>query len=199
MSIVIETRRLDAISHQAPDMRKRFATLLLLAAIAAAAEVVVDADGTSAAPPWLGGFTEDAMDKITSVRDQIKSLSFLKELVDGTLPEEKFAFYLVQDAHYLRQYSKVLAMLAARAPQPNITQTMSRAADMALFVEGALHEGFLSNLSPSLQGIRETPPSPTCSAYTDMLTSRAHAAPYEVAFAAALPCYTLYCEVTDYH
>ena len=43
-----------------------------------------------------------------------------------TLPEEKFAFYLVQDAHYLRQYSKVLAMLAARAPQAQQNITPSR-------------------------------------------------------------------------
>ena len=171
-----------------------------LVGLAAAVEVAVAAADASVTPagklPWLnGGFTESAMARLAGLREQILSLPFLNELTAGTLPEEKFAFYLVQDSHYLRHYSKVLAMLAAKAPFPNITQTMSRAADMALFVEGALHEVFLSNLSPSLAGIRETGPSPTCSAYTDMLTSRAHAAPYEVAFAAALPCYTVYCEV----
>ena len=66
---------------------------------------------------------------------------------------------------------------------------------MTLVVEGALHEGFLSSLPASLAAVRDTNPSPTCASYTDYLTARAHASPYAVAFAAALPCYTIYCEV----
>ena len=37
-------------------------------------------------------------------------------LTDGTLPRDCFAFYVVQDALYLRDYAKTLAVVAAKAP-----------------------------------------------------------------------------------
>ena len=112
-------------------------------AAAGATEASVSAAGavSVAAPPWAqGGFTESAMANVSAVREQIKALPFLQELVAGTLPKASFAFYLTQDSLYLRQYSKVLAALASRAPTVAVTQNMARAADMALVVEGALHE-----------------------------------------------------------
>jgi thiaminase/transcriptional activator TenA len=175
-------------------------TLLSVSLAAAATEATVSAAGAAsvaAAAPWAqGGFTESAMANVSAVREQIKALPFLQELVAGTLPEASFAFYLTQDSLYLRQYSKVLAALASRAPTVAVTQNMARAADMALVVEGALHEGFLSSLSElSAEERRRTEPSPTCAAYTDYQQSRLAFSPYEVAFAAALPCYTIYAEV----
>jgi len=177
--------------------------LLSVSFAAAATEATVSAAGAAsvaAAAPWAqGGFTESAMANVSAVREQIKALPFLQELVAGTLPKASFAFYLTQDSLYLRQYSKVLAALASRAPTVAVTQNMARAADMTLVVEGALHEGFLSSLSElSAEERRRTEPSPTCAAYTDYQQSRLAFSPYEVAFAAALPCYTIYAEVGRY-
>jgi len=154
-------------------------------------------DSAGGAAPWeFGAFTEAAMANISSVRDRIKAMPFLQELVDGTLPKSTFAFYLTQDSLYLRQYAKVLAALASRAPTVEVTQNMARAADMALFVEGALHENFLSSLSElSAEERRRSEPSPTCLSYTSFMQSKLAFAPFEVAFAAALPCYTIYAEV----
>ena len=138
-----------------------------------------------------GGFTRSAMESC-SIRESIKELAFIKELCDGTLPQETFAFYLTQDSLYLREYSKVLAMLAAKAPRPEITQLMGSAANTALLVEGALHAVFLKGKGANAER------SPTCEGYTNFLTATAHSKPYEVAFAAAIPCYTIYCEVGEH-
>jgi len=147
--------------------------------------------------PWkVGGFTEEAMGHASGNRTRIKDLPFLAELIAGTLPADTFAFYLKQDSLYLREYSKVQASLASRAPTPAITQNMVRAADMALTVEGALHEVFLSKLSSeTIEERRLAEPSPTCAAYTNWMQAKVGFAAYEVAFAAAMPCYTVYAEV----
>ena len=131
------------------------------------------------------------MEKSARVREQIKDLDFLEELVAGTLPIETFHHYLAQDSLYLRQYSRVLALLAVRAPRPEITQLMASASNMTLVVEGALHENFLQGRGANAV------PSPTCEGYTNFLLANAHNRPYEVAFASAIPCYTIYCEVGE--
>lgn len=167
-----------------------------LLAYSNAEQVVVDASANVL--PWQapGEFTEMVTANVSATRTLIKQMPFLKELVAGTLPAETFAFYLTQDSLYLRQYSKVLANLASRGPTPEITQNMARSSDMTLVVEGALHEVFLSKLSSATANERrETPQSPTCAAYTDWMQARVAFAPYEVGYAAAIPCYTIYAEV----
>ena len=47
---------------------------------------------------------------------------FLTGLADGTLPEESFAFYVIQDALYLRDYARALAAVASRAPTASATR-----------------------------------------------------------------------------
>ena len=129
------------------------------------------------------------MDRCQSLRERIHDLAFLRELCAGTLPRETFTFYLVQDSLYLRAYSKVLALLAAKAPRPEVTQLMASASRITLLVEGALHADFLRGSGA------DAARSPTCEGYVNFLLATAHSAPYEVAFAAAIPCYTIYCEV----
>lgn len=40
---------------------------------------------------------------------------FVQGIADGSLPLEKFKFYMLQDAYYLKHYTKVLALAAAKA------------------------------------------------------------------------------------
>jgi thiaminase/transcriptional activator TenA len=174
------------------------ATCIQLLACASADSVVIDAQATVL--PWEpGGFTHEMMQNVSATRALIVRMPFLEELVAGTLPTDTFAFYLTQDSLYLRQYSRVLANLASRAPTAEIMQNMARASDMTLIVEGALHEGFLSKWSSATPDERRaTEQSPTCAAYTDWMQARVAFAPYEVGYAAAIPCYTIYAEVGRY-
>ncbi|MDT4912800.1 MAG: hypothetical protein QOC66_1928, partial [Pseudonocardiales bacterium] len=41
---------------------------------------------------------------------------FLTGLTDGSLPPAAFAYFLGQDAHYLRDYARALAVVGAKAP-----------------------------------------------------------------------------------
>ena len=46
----------------------------------------------------------------------IDALPFNTELAAGTLSRERFQGYIVQDALYLAQYSRILAIAGARGP-----------------------------------------------------------------------------------
>mmetsp|Transcript_49017 Transcript_49017/g.111649 ORF Transcript_49017/g.111649 Transcript_49017/m.111649 type:complete len:246 (+) Transcript_49017:76-813(+) len=143
-----------------------------------------------------GGFTQQAMDSVAGMRVKIKAMPFLSELVAGTLSPETFAHYLMQDHLYLREYGKVLKGLADKAITPEAKENMSRAAENITTVEGALHETFLTELSVlSAEEREKVEASPTCQGYTDFQQTLLASAPYEVAFASIMPCYTIYCEV----
>jgi thiaminase/transcriptional activator TenA len=60
--------------------------------------------------------TEELWAAIEDVYAEILDHPFLTGLTDGSLPREAFCFYVVQDAHYLREFARALAIAAARAP-----------------------------------------------------------------------------------
>ncbi|MCW2841362.1 MAG: thiaminase [Aeromicrobium sp.] len=119
---------------------------------------------------------------------------FVAGLTDGTLSEDVFVRYLVDDAHYLDRYARVLAGLAARAPDPEGIALLAGSAAGAIAAERDLHRRFLAprGLDPDRDVVPEA--SPTCVAYTGFLEQGA-TAPFDVALAAVLPCFRVYAEV----
>ncbi|HTI82169.1 MAG TPA: thiaminase II, partial [Acetobacteraceae bacterium] len=61
-------------------------------------------------------FSSDAWQRTAHLRQMIDRLPFNTELAAGTLSRERFQGYIVQDALYLSQYSRILAMAGARGP-----------------------------------------------------------------------------------
>ena len=62
------------------------------------------------------GFTNELWRSITSIYNEILTHPFLRGLTEGTLTEERFRFYILQDAFYLREYARALS-LTEFAPQ----------------------------------------------------------------------------------
>jgi thiaminase/transcriptional activator TenA len=140
-------------------------------------------------------FSQDAWQRIEGLHGAILDLPFNRELAAGTLARERFTFYLLQDAHYLTDFARALAVTAARAPEKDALIQLAGSARAAVVVERALHEGFFKDYGISPAEAAATEPSPTCAHYTDYLLALAHNAPYEVAVAALLPCFWIYWEV----
>jgi thiaminase (transcriptional activator TenA) len=126
---------------------------------------------------------------------QILPHPFLTRLLDGTLPEECFRFYVTQDALYLREYARCLALASAKAPSAYWCEMFAAHAQSALNVERSLHEGYFAGWGLDPAQIEATPPTPTTLAYTSYLLRVAHAAPFEEILGALLPCYWIYWEV----
>ena len=120
---------------------------------------------------------------------QILDLSFVRALGEGTLDEDLFAFYLDQDALYLRDYSRALATLSARADTAAAQVHWAAGAHEAIAAESQLHEGWLANRA------RLSGASPITMGYTNFLRASAAGDDYVVGAAAILPCYWLYEEV----
>jgi thiaminase (transcriptional activator TenA) len=125
----------------------------------------------------------------------IVSHPFVTGLTDGTLPADAFAFYVVQDAVYLRAYARALALVAARADDPTATEMFARHAAEAISVENQLHGSLLADLGidPALAASAE--PAPANLAYTSYLLAAAATGSYAEGIGAVLPCYWIYWEV----
>lgn len=120
---------------------------------------------------------------------------FVTGLEDGSLPHEAFSRYLVDDAHYLDRYARVLSQLSVRAVAPADVELFAVSAAGAVAAERALHTSWLGAHGIDPDGQQAPEPTATCRAYTGYLLEQAVSAPFDVAVAAVLPCFRVYAEV----
>lgn len=146
----------------------------------------------------MSEFTKHCWAETAALRDAILDLPFNRDLTEGTLSQERFQFYMIQDALYLEQYSRALSIAAAKAPDPDAMQRFAHAAEEALIVERALHGGFFEKFGVDPNEAAATEPSPTCYGYTNFLLSVAHVRSYEELVAAILPCFWIYWDVGNH-
>lgn len=120
---------------------------------------------------------------------KIIGLPFVRTLADGSLPEEKFIFYLQQDSLYVSNYARVLAHAALRLPEEDMRMEFLRFATVGVEFEQFLHKHYLRGNCLSDKDI-----SPVCLFYNSW--HRSHACdPVEVEAAGLLPCFTIYGKV----
>ena len=142
-----------------------------------------------------GSFTEGLWDGISDIYDAILAHPFITGLTDGTLPAESFAFFVMQDGLYLKQYAAALAAVASRAPTPGATRMFARHAADAVAVERELHATLLPELGISAADAAGAEPAPTNLAYTSYLLATVRGGSYAEGIGAVLPCYWIYWEV----
>ena len=136
--------------------------------------------------------SEELWDSISDVYSAILSHPFINGLTDGSLEEEKFRYYILQDHLYLREYGKALAILAAKADNREEAVIFATHASQAVETEMRLHGYFISLWKVDVSRIS---PSPTTLLYTSYLLSTVYSRPYYEGVAAVLPCYWIYMEV----
>lgn len=121
-----------------------------------------------------------------SVYQAILKLPFLHELADGSLPADKFRFYISQDNQYIDVYSRVLAHIASRLPRIADVETFLAFANGGVAVERGLHLEYNPDTSIGK--------SLACELYTSYLKARGDE-DVAVEAAAVLPCFWIYLEV----
>ena len=140
-------------------------------------------------------FTDTLWVSIEPIYAEILRHPFIVGLTDGSLSRQRFEFYAVQDALYLREFARALAIAAARAPKDDWIIMLTEHASGALRVERSLHEGFFREFELTAEAVAATPLAPTNLAYSDYLLAVAYGAPFHETLAALLPCYWIYWEV----
>ncbi len=140
-------------------------------------------------------FFDEASERTRALQAMIAELPFLKELGEGTLSRERFAFYILSDALYLGAFSRALALAAAKAPESAAMEFFAGSALGALAVERALHERYLEEFGIGKGALAAAEPAPDCLAYANFLLATANNEPFAVLVAALLPCFSIYWEV----
>lgn len=141
-------------------------------------------------------WTDQAWEAIQPIYQEILKMPFIEELKNGTLPLEKFQFYMLQDAKYLEHYGRALAALGAKAADNEMALDFFEFGKNALIVERALHEAYFKQFK--LEPNQEITIEPVCHHYIHFLKSTVAYDPIEVATAAILPCFWIYKEVGDH-
>ena len=139
-------------------------------------------------------WSNNAWEQIQPIYNKIVQMPFITELMDGTLPIEKFQFYMAQDSHYLEHFGRSLSIIASKIKNITDSLTFIRFSEGAIVVENALHESYFKAFNLTTKGVMQ----PTCHHYVHSLKSTATLANVEVAVAAVLPCFWIYKEVGIY-
>jgi thiaminase/transcriptional activator TenA len=129
------------------------------------------------------------------VFDRILAHPFVIGLTDGSLPRDAFGHYVVQDALYLVDYARALALVGAKAPDEEVISMFASHAHGALEVERSLHAWLLDGLGAGPDAVRTGSVTPTTLAYTSYLLRSCHQGSFAEGLAAVLPCYWIYAEV----
>jgi len=145
----------------------------------------------------VNGLTDDLWAAIDPIYQRILAHPFLTGLTDGTLPDEVFRHYVLQDAHYLREYARALAITGAKATDDDAIVQFCNDAAGAIVVERSLHAGFISAFGLTPDEVAAVPVEPTTRAYTSYLLAVAHQGSFPEAVSVVLPCYWIYARVGE--
>jgi thiaminase/transcriptional activator TenA len=148
----------------------------------------------AAGPLWANsaagptGFAAELWKSITNIYSATLRHPFLTGLTDGTLPPDRFRFYLAQDSLYLVAFAEALGVLASKAPRVDWMIQLNEDAINCVKTERELHESILRGAAASKM-------APVNYAYTNHLLATVHRKSFAEGLAALLPCYWIYWEV----
>ncbi|HEY9620184.1 MAG TPA: TenA family protein [Crinalium sp.] len=113
---------------------------------------------------------------------------FVQGIGDGTLPREKFAYYVSQDAFFLEAFARAYSIAAAKAPDWQGFGVFHNLA-AGVLQELKLHQAYATQWGVTLQDVT---PGAATRRYTDFLLAIAWSQDVGVTTAAMLPCMRLY-------
>src|SRR6478609_9811433 len=120
---------------------------------------------------------------------------FVVALGNGTLPEHKFRFYILQDARFLGELARVFSAGAQRAPDSESALRLTKLAEETIVVERSLHEGYGTKWNMSPKQMTSVPMAPSNYAYTRHMLAIAQSGSAAEITVVALPCAWIYCVV----
>lgn len=143
-------------------------------------------------------FADDVEQESLPIRQAILAHPFVTGVGDGTLEVDRFKHYVLQDYAYLIDYSRALALAAARAPDLATMGWFARLLDETLNVEMDLHRSYCAQFGITGPELAATVAAPTTVAYTAYLLQLAHQGSFAELVAGLLPCQWGYWEIGDH-
>lgn len=131
-------------------------------------------------------FSEQLQAEASNIWAQIFHHPFLHEARRGTLPLEKFRYYIVQDYRYLEGFGRAVATALGKAPDSETAELLAKR--VLTPIERPLHRRLLELVDSSPEEAAVTPASPTTLAYVNHMLSTAFTHGLGPTAAALLPC-----------
>ena len=143
-------------------------------------------------------FADDIERESLPIRQAILSHPFVAGVGAGTLETARFKHYVLQDYVYLIDYSRVLALAAAKAPDLPTMGWFAQLLDETLNREMDLHRSYCAQFGITPAELESTIAAPTTVAYTSYLMRLAHQGSFAELVAGLLPCQWGYWEIGDH-
>ena len=140
------------------------------------------------------GFVNSCIEDSMSIWEQCLRTDFLMQMQDGTLPEENFKGYIVDDSLYLREYAKVFAWGMIKARDMDAVRTYYSLLSFVNEGEGATRLQYLKKYGLQDSEIQYLPQREENRVYTETMVSAAReGAGAPECMMACLPCMLSYC------
>ena len=120
---------------------------------------------------------------------------FVIALGNGTLPEQTFRYYILQDARFLGDLARVFSAAAQKAPDSDSALRFNKLAADTIIVERSLHENYGTQWKMTAKKMSSVPMAPTNYAYTRHMLSVAASGTAAEITVVALPCAWIYCVI----
>ncbi len=144
------------------------------------------------------GLSTSLRQRNDAVWQKVLAHPFVLGIGDGSLAQDKFARYLRQDYLFLIEYSRVLALAAAKAPDLDGMAKFAGLAHATLTQEMELHRRHCAGFGLTARDLERTRPALAMTAYTQHLLTVAHQGSVKEIAAALLPCQAGYCEIAQH-
>lgn len=120
---------------------------------------------------------------------------FVTGLGDGSLPVEKFQYFMLQDYLYLFDYARVFALGVVKARDPELMRSFAASVESILNGEMKIHRAYMQRLGISEAQVFAVQPALDNLSYTHYMLSVANAGtPVEIV-ASILACSWSYAEI----
>lgn len=90
--------------------------------------------------------TDELYESVKDIWKGYHEHPFVNGIGDGSLPIEKFRFYMLQDYLYLYDYAKVFALGVVKSTEPSMIRRFSYFVEDTLGGEMDIHSGYMERL-----------------------------------------------------
>ena len=127
-----------------------------------------------------------------NIIEEIKSMNFIKEMINNTLREDIFEFYIHQDAIYLEHYAKSLLIISSKLEDTGYRHFLSDNAISVIKEEISMQQQYTMDKN------NNNKISPACFMYTNYLLRVSYSEDVSISLAAILPCFWIYWVIGKY-
>ncbi|WP_227936309.1 thiaminase II [Alkalihalobacillus deserti] len=120
---------------------------------------------------------------------------FVQGIGDGTLDQEKFRFFMIQDYLYLIDYAKLFALGVMKAEDLETMGKFAKLLETTLNEEMSLHRKYGKKFGITEEEFEQAKPSPTTLAYSHYMLHVGQNGTLTDLVAAILPCMWSYSEI----